>query len=89
MNALALAAYLTLCGADAATTHIGLSMPGSRELVLSQSPLVNDGLIGVSSWAVWRVTRDVKNPWLKWSARFAIGSIHGVMAVHNIREIRK
>lgn len=89
MNALALAAYLTLCGSDAATTHTALSMPGSHELILTQSPYVNDGLILGSSWGVWRITRDIKNPWLKWSARFAVASIHGAMAAHNIKEMRK
>jgi hypothetical protein len=86
---LALAIYLSLFTADAATTHRALGRPGVREVFLTQSPLTNDALIAGQAIGLYAATARIQRPALKWTVRLAIAGVHGSAAIYNARQLRK
>lgn len=88
MNGLLLAGYLSLFAADASTTHIALNR-GAHELLLTQSPSVNDGLTAAEAGSLWWATARIQRRWLRWTVRLSIAGVHGAVAAHNMSVIRR
>lgn len=91
MDKLALVAYLSLFGADAASTHAALAQgpQAGHEVMLTQSGPINDVIIMGEAAAFYWVTHRIERPWLRWTVSLSIASLHGLGAAHNIREMRK
>ena len=83
MNGLLLAGYLACFAADAGTTAHALTMPGAHEAILTQSGTANAAILAGEAVALYAVTEKIQRPWLKWTLRFAGGSVHAWAAVHN------
>lgn len=88
MNAIALAAYLALFGADAATTHQAIAR-GGHEMFLTQSSALNDVLMAGQASALWWATGKIHRPALRWTLRLAIAGAHGAAAAHNLQTLRR
>jgi hypothetical protein len=94
MNEWALAAYLTLFASDAVSGHQADAFCATRactvhEQFLTQSATANDAIVAGQATALWWATNKIKRPWLKWSLRFGVASVHGVAAAHNWQQIQK
>lgn len=88
MNGLLLAGYIALFASDGATTHIALNR-GAHELLLTQSPSVNDGLLAAEAGSLWWATAKIQRPWLRWTVRLSIAGVHGAVAAHNMSVIKR
>lgn len=86
MHKLMLVLWLGGVGADAVSTHIALNR-GGREIILTQSPIVNDAIIGGQAvgiaWGLEKLYKD--HP--KWAVGIGIvgGSLRATIAARNLR----
>ena len=88
MPAWILAGYLASCGADAASTHLALSR-GAHELVLTQSPIANDVVLGAQAAGVSYLTVRLARTHPKIARGLLIAStaIRVAIVVRNVRVI--
>ncbi len=80
---------LSSCGADAATTHYGLTH-GAREVIFTQSPYVNDAIVGAqAAAAIWAFRAlSTTHPKLAMVLTVTVSSIRFTAAVHNWQAMR-
>jgi len=84
-----LGAWLSACSADATTTHIALNH-GAREVLLTQNPWINDGIVAgvaLSGVGINHVLRREGHPRMAIVTMLAITAMRSAVAIHNARVI--
>jgi hypothetical protein len=89
MDHLALVLYLTLFGADGASTHVALARPNAHELFLTQRPSINDALIAGQAAGLYALTARIQNPRVRWTVRLVVAGVHGAAALYNVRQLHE
>ena len=82
--------WLTTCAADATTTHLALTR-GAREVVLTQSPALNDALIGGEALVGAFGARHLSIDHPRVARWVLVGSIvaRGLVVAHNVRVLQR
>lgn len=87
----ALTVFLAGCGADATSTHLALATGRVHEVVLTQNPWVDDGLVAgeaaLGAWAFERRLRS-RHPRLATTLELSLGAFRFGLAVRNVRQGR-
>lgn len=82
--------YLATLGLDATTTHVALRM-GAREKVLTQSPILNDAIIGAQMVGVLMSSSALSKTHPRLAKVLLVGSIvfRGAVVLNNLHVIRQ
>jgi hypothetical protein len=90
MSGAILAAWLAVCGGDAATTHVALR-GGAVEVNLSQRPWITDALVAGEAGAVAGALHSLRRTHPRVARGMAIAAIawRGAVVAHNVRVLHE
>lgn len=83
-----MAAIVAAQAADMITTHVALSNPNIHEVVMTQSALKNDLLLGGLAAAEITLLTHAQNKKAARIAGFCIAAFHGYISYRNLQVIR-
>ncbi len=91
MNGLLLAGWIALCAGDATTTHVILQSGHGREVIWTQNPWVDDGIVAAqAAGGVWlsRRLNKLGHPRMAKAILVSLMVVRGVAVVNNLHVIQ-